>query len=272
MKREVKMFAVVVDDKSRQEPVCPSVLAYTEAEAVEAYKETVPGLAELCLKMGAARIAEVTVSFETLEGAVTYDKLEALLNNYQTDAVKTALVTTPDKDLLIAACGMVGEYGELLRAKRDEIDKELGDVFWYVARLADLMNLQLGRLTWLPAFEEGKTGDVEAVQVLGEICEYTKKTAGHGKYMTKPIVAMSQLLGHLVECTGSHLEEVLKGNIEKLKARHPSGSFSNDYADAAAKIHEMTNTTEGLSSKCGAEFGGFTLAPENVTCEECKKP
>lgn len=205
---------------------------------------------------------------------MTPDKFEALLNNYQTDAVKTALVTTPDKDLLIAACGLVGEYGEFTASRHETHEtwkRELGDVFWYVARIADLMNLQLGRLTWLPAFANPDSGFNDSL-VFGEICEYAKKTAGHGKYMTKPIVAMSQLLGYLTRFAGDDLEEVLKGNIEKLKARHPSGSFSNDYADAAAKIHEMTNTTEGLMAKCGAEFGGFTLAPENVTCEECKKP
>lgn len=72
------------------------------------------------------------------------------LSDYQTAAMRTATPGDPKTDLAIAALGLVGEGGEVAELvkkhlghghplDRDVVIKELGDVLWYIARLAALV-------------------------------------------------------------------------------------------------------------------------------------
>lgn len=80
------------------------------------------------------------------------------LNEYQTTAKTTAVYTSPDQQLVCTVLGLNGEAGEVaekikkvIRDKnsviddddRREIQKELGDVLWYLAVLADTLGLDL---------------------------------------------------------------------------------------------------------------------------------
>lgn len=80
------------------------------------------------------------------------------LNAYQEAAKTTAVYTSADQQLICTVLGLNGEAGEVaekikkvIRDKnsvigeddRREIQKELGDVLWYVAVLADTLGLNL---------------------------------------------------------------------------------------------------------------------------------
>lgn len=80
------------------------------------------------------------------------------LNAYQEAAKTTAVYTSHDQQLICTVLGLNGEAGEVaekikkvIRDKnsiigdddRREIQKELGDVLWYVAVLADTLGLDL---------------------------------------------------------------------------------------------------------------------------------
>ncbi len=80
------------------------------------------------------------------------------LNEYQTTAKTTAVYTSADQQLVCTVLGLNGEAGEVaekikkvIRDKnsviddgdRREIQKELGDVLWYLAVLADTLGLDL---------------------------------------------------------------------------------------------------------------------------------
>ena len=80
------------------------------------------------------------------------------LNEYQRAAKTTAVYTSQHQQLVCTVLGLNGEAGEVaekikkvIRDKnsvisdddRKEIQKELGDVLWYVAVLADTLNLDL---------------------------------------------------------------------------------------------------------------------------------
>jgi NTP pyrophosphatase (non-canonical NTP hydrolase) len=80
------------------------------------------------------------------------------LNEYQGAAKTTAVYTSADQQLVCTVLGLNGEAGEVaekikkvIRDKnsvigdddRREIQKELGDVLWYLAVLADTLGLDL---------------------------------------------------------------------------------------------------------------------------------
>ena len=80
------------------------------------------------------------------------------LNEYQAMAKTTAVYTSADQQLVCTVLGLNGEAGEVaekikkvIRDKNSiigdddkrEIQKELGDVLWYLAVLADTLGLDL---------------------------------------------------------------------------------------------------------------------------------
>lgn len=80
------------------------------------------------------------------------------MNDYQKAAKTTAVYTSADQQLVCTVLGLNGEAGEVaekikkvIRDKnsvigdddRREIQKELGDVLWYLAVLADTLGLDL---------------------------------------------------------------------------------------------------------------------------------
>lgn len=76
------------------------------------------------------------------------------LSEYQTAALRTANNDEGTQELAIRALGLAGEAGEVVEIvkkylghghgfDRDKLAKELGDVMWYVATLADACGLDL---------------------------------------------------------------------------------------------------------------------------------
>ena len=80
------------------------------------------------------------------------------LNNYQKNALTTAVYTSDEQKLICTVLGLNGEAGEVAekikkvwRDKQGIVDeqdrkdvlKELGDVLWYVAVLADALGWTL---------------------------------------------------------------------------------------------------------------------------------
>lgn len=80
------------------------------------------------------------------------------LNEYQRGALRTAAPRDKKNELLHLVLGLVGESGEVAEKfkkwirdldsdesllERDGVAKELGDVLWYLAVLADYLDLSL---------------------------------------------------------------------------------------------------------------------------------
>jgi len=80
------------------------------------------------------------------------------LSEYQDLAQRTANTSLPfEKRLMVAALGLCGESGEVSEHIKkfsghghqldvDKVKKELGDVLWYVAEIADLLGLDLNEI------------------------------------------------------------------------------------------------------------------------------
>lgn len=80
------------------------------------------------------------------------------MNEYQQAALRTGRGKDAKDELIHLVLGLVGESGEIAekfkkwvrdqdsdesKIDRDDIAKELGDVMWYVAVLADYLDIQL---------------------------------------------------------------------------------------------------------------------------------
>lgn len=77
-----------------------------------------------------------------------------LFDEYQAEALRTARPETLDRALLIRALGLCGEAGEAAEVvkkaighghplDREKLKKEIGDLLWYAATLADAAGLSL---------------------------------------------------------------------------------------------------------------------------------
>lgn len=79
-------------------------------------------------------------------------------NDYQTDAAKTNTMTDPVLAPMYYTLGLTGESGEIAekvkkivrnhsgdfsKLDHDDIKKELGDVLWYLAMLAETFDIKL---------------------------------------------------------------------------------------------------------------------------------
>ncbi len=77
---------------------------------------------------------------------------------YQKESRKTALYPNVGNDFVYPTLGLVGEAGEVADKlkktirddhhivtdkKKEEVEKELGDVLWYIAQIASELNLSL---------------------------------------------------------------------------------------------------------------------------------
>lgn len=168
---------------------------------------------------------------------LTTKETKDLLLMYQRDALKTALRTDYGKDLLIRACGLIGEWGEYLRAGAVTRGEELADCFWYAAAIADLVGVSIADFVISPTITKP---DVDMTTCAIAACaEYAKKVGGHGR--DKPLTDLTRHLGDVVNqlVAFAHvlgpnvtLPEILAANIAKLRARHAqagAGGFDPNY-------------------------------------------
>jgi NTP pyrophosphatase (non-canonical NTP hydrolase) len=79
------------------------------------------------------------------------------LNEYQQKAISTAIYPKGDNGLIYLTLKLNGEAGEVAEKigkairdskplDREELAKEVGDVLWYVANLADWLDFDLGEI------------------------------------------------------------------------------------------------------------------------------
>lgn len=150
-------------------------------------------------------------------------------------AVRTAgTFESPRMALAYWTLGIVGEGNELEEAycKKNDIIKECGDVTWYVAMLANQLEI------WdvsLPS--QGEVVHIAAA----EIAEHVKKHLGHGRPIDKEFV--SRQIGFILQWIREivwneqkqTLSYVFSENIAKLQKRFPDG-FSHEASLARADV------------------------------------
>lgn len=168
------------------------------------------------------------------------------LATYQTEAICfTDLSRDPSTRLSIAGMGLSGEAAEVLDVVfhggfdyRAHLEKEVGDVMWYVAEIASTCNIALAA-TPLPPAPKRATLQGHAVRLMvdaGGLTDYLKKVVGYGHDLDETLVVdrigkVLHSVVDLLDVADIDAEVVLLANIAKLRRRYPNG-FS-----AEASIH-----------------------------------
>lgn len=134
-----------------------------------------------------------------------------------------------ERRLLNATLGMVGELGEVDKA-RDEDDtesffKELGDSLYYGARAADELHILFEDIFNM---DVGSVGGWSMLEGACETAELVKKRTFHGKDVSDKELGIAiakyvQGADFLIRYEGGDTGEVMANTIAKLRERYPDG-------------------------------------------------
>jgi len=163
------------------------------------------------------------------------------LTEYQAAALRTAAALEPSVRPAVAGLGLAGEAAEVLElfeAGRvpdpDKLIKELGDVMWYTAFAATIVEVDLQGVQWElpPPTEHDHDLAVRLSVVCGGAADYLKKVVGHGHPLERDVLiakvaAILPLVSVLATRSGSGLGGVCDRNVAKLLERYANG-FSTE--------------------------------------------
>lgn len=168
-----------------------------------------------------------------------------LLDEYQQLAARTRNRSLPLQDeracYAIGLSSEAGEGAEALVTEPGKVVKELGDVLWYTATVADTYDIQLHELAPYGVYDFVGVGlrtvktDDGVLRVMlklgghaGTAADYLKKVLFHGHiYDGEKLRALLALvfksIGEVADMNGVSFESVATENIAKLRARYPAG-------------------------------------------------
>lgn len=159
------------------------------------------------------------------------------LSKYQTEAYKLAIYPEVYKGLypMLKLMGELGEFEDVLSepvVNLDDLNKEAGDVMWYVAAVATDMGIDLGTL------EKDQPGACLATSISEamKLCETLGKLARDGKISDErraliPAQLAAIMNGAIATCGhmgGGSRAAILRLNLEKLTSRKERGKLSGD--------------------------------------------
>src|SRR4051812_15146744 len=88
--------------------------------------------------------------------------------------VTAAMAHTREVQGLVFALGLCGEAAEVMTAEPAELDKELGDVLWYLAALGDWVGVKM-EIDLAPDGESGGYDALDLMIAAGTIADIIKK-------------------------------------------------------------------------------------------------
>lgn len=186
------------------------------------------------------------------------------LRDYQTKAWETAIYPNKGTDLdfpLLGLCGELGEVAEKVKKiirddnsvitdqKREELIKEFGDVYWYIAAIATTCNIKMdeqlacaGRntnmksLPWLIFFVKELQKQKGLFVTVIDTLQYEHKLHKKDSDWWKDSISITSVIGVLgvilkyvslcLDCIDATRDEVLDTNISKLMSRKERGNLT----------------------------------------------
>ena len=168
----------------------------------------------------------------------TREELLASLHDHVDDARHTDQLKDKERHLETLAIGLFGEVGGVLAEckkdvreseayprHRDRLTEELGDVLWYLLRLADVLDCDLTLLSHLPPPTQSSGEDVidNAVE-LGVAAGHVLSAVGeraNGKSAKDAILPLINAFSNMVGAAGVLLPHVVEANRTKILGRWP---------------------------------------------------
>jgi NTP pyrophosphatase (non-canonical NTP hydrolase) len=172
---------------------------------------------------------------------------ELILNMYQSGAVRTAIYPGTMVYPILGLCGEVGELLSAINKDRysgeasdnlDDVKKEIGDVLWYVANVAEDMDTRLSEVMGRKNFEVCReTWNIDDALIelpiqVGVVAENMKKAirdndgnVSHirGANILASLCLIVTWLERLCSGFGATLEECAQLNLDKLRSRAARG-------------------------------------------------
>lgn len=198
-------------------------------------------------------------------------------NYYQKLALRTTNGMSQRELLVNCALGMSGETGEVILAmsspgyNTEIVCEELGDCCWYMAVMADCIDVDLREIfpTGIHILPKEKAL-IQLAKISGIIADIVKKSIFHNHElnMEKMKAALKEYFATIYTLSiiyGLTFKRIFETNIEKLKVRYPDG-FDPDRSinrETSKKIY-----TVKIRDKETGESQAFTFQkPESV--ESC---
>lgn len=180
-------------------------------------------------------------------------------SQYQQQAIRTDDVTLGDgARLLLAACGICGEIGELVDSIKklvfhqhdydaEKLCSEIGDVLWYIALMCRVLGEDMGTLaqrsgvqTYSPrslpdqrlSHADMLSSVLAMVQPAGELAQRLQNTStsmGYGfrPYNVYSLLSSAGMLLVMLDrfCVGMLMlpQDVMQQNLDKIARRYPNG-------------------------------------------------
>ena len=160
---------------------------------------------------------------------------------YQKKAARTLIDCPPrsyePQELMLVwnAIGLAGEAGELLdELSSEEMEKELGDVLWYLSALFTIIKAPLPILSPLHAADYGLNKALRMLVVdCAKVVDEIKKQIFHDHgFNSDEIYALlcdvCDSINRVLWANSIDIEKVMGINIAKLDERYPEGFSSED--------------------------------------------
>ena len=150
---------------------------------------------------------------------------EISFEEYQKLAQRTSSTTTARDKLINGALGLGGEVNEYLCEKLfvEKRAKEAGDVMWYVAEIAEGLGVSMAAIA---VIDEPCVGGIyeEAAQIADAVKKYAYQ--GHAIEKYEIMLGLNRIMDGIAQrmfVFGYSMDEILRGNVEKLLKRYPNG-------------------------------------------------
>jgi len=162
------------------------------------------------------------------------------MSDYQQKAMRTS---PPDHDRIKNGClGLIGESGELVDLVKkfmfqsgknppvpvDAIVKELGDILWYYAELAEGMGLSMNNMLPVESCKfdwDVKNAEHMAIYLSKNAMDIYAAAPNKRKDLIVPFCITNGLIrvAWFASMIGKSLSDIADANIAKLEARYPNG-------------------------------------------------
>lgn len=158
-------------------------------------------------------------------------------SDYQSLAMRTKQTKFSNEELMInAALGLAGESTECVMADNKDLEKELGDLEWYIVLMGEACNISFNEIyTKSLQFKSDfidKNNERLIITALitksGEICDCIKKIHFQGHKPNEAeikikLLTLQSFINLLCLKKNIDIQDVWKTNIKKLVERYPDG-------------------------------------------------
>jgi NTP pyrophosphatase (non-canonical NTP hydrolase) len=156
-----------------------------------------------------------------------YPELRTLLSAYQDWTPTTAIYKPEDEENYLIA----GLAAEIFEYAEDSTSKELGDCFWFMSQVANMLQFEMGDILAYVAVEPTEN---PFITFYSAYAKGYRKSLAYPEFVESLRISYYQVLKFLIELAEEYhesLTKVLVENQEKLESRKTRGTLEGSGGD-----------------------------------------